>query len=269
MNADQPIGIFDSGVGGLTLAEALKRMLPEENIIFFGDTLHLPYGDKSASSIKHYSTIIVEHFIDKGCKCVIIACNTASAIAYDYLQKHYGHRIHIVNVIDPVITYCINTLKAKRIGVVGTKGTIRSRSYPRRFKIAAPEIKVSTASTPLLAPMIEEGFFNNTISSTIIQAYLSKKHLQGIDAMILACTHYPLIKDEIEAYYQGKVKVVDNTAPTINYAKNMLEEVNLRRDTGKSIAHHFYVSDHTHAFQKTAELFFGSGVKLEKWNPWR
>lgn len=269
LNADQPIGIFDSGVGGLTLAHALTQKLPKENIIFFGDTLHLPFGDKSAASIRHYSTFITQELIDKGCKCIIVACNTASSIAYDYLQKHFGHKVHIINVIDPVINHCLAVLKAKKIGVIGTKGTIRSRSYPKRFKKTSYNVEVVTASTPLIAPMVEEGFFNNTISSTIIHAYLSKKNLQGIEAMILACTHYPLIRNEIEAYYKGKVHVVDNIEATLNQTKTLLEKSDLLRKAEKDGIRHFFVSDFTTSFQKTGELFFGKSIKLEKWNLWR
>ncbi len=263
MEDSGPIGIFDSGVGGLTLTHEITKAFPSERLVFFGDTAHLPYGDKSNHAIKHYSEKILEFFLKKGCKTVVIACNTASSVASSHLYKKFGTEITLINVIDPVIKYCLEDLKVKKIGVIGTKGTIRSRAYPQKIYGKDPSISVTTASTPLLAPMIEEGFYNNNISQTIINAYLSKKQFNEIEAMILACTHYPLIKEEVKAYYKGKVHVIDNTDATIGYMQKLIPNT-LGNGSGVQHTHEFYVSDYTKAFQETAKIFFGESVKLRE-----
>lgn len=272
MGDNRPIGIFDSGIGGLTLVKAVHDELPDEHLLFFGDTIHLPYGDKSAKAIQAYADGILSFFHRQNCKAVIIACNTASAIAYSGLKKKWGAWLSLFNVVDPVIEFCISNTKAEKVGVIGTKGTIRSRAYPRKFQKAASNAKVTTASTPLLAPMIEEGFFNNTISKTIIGAYLSKKQFQQIDTLILGCTHYTLIKQEVENYYDGKVAVLDNINPTLNQVKKSLRQQDKFSDRtlnpSKASDHQFFVSDYTESFSETARFFFGDIVELKKRDIW-
>jgi glutamate racemase len=169
---NKPIGIFDSGIGGLTVAKAIAEALPNETIIYFGDTAHLPYGDKSKESITMYSKRITAFLLAKGCKAIVIACNTASAHAYADLKKAYP-KVPILNVIDPTVDYCLTKYKKGKIGVIATRGTIKSRIYPRKLNKENPKLEVPQTATPLLAPMIEEGFFNNKISKTIINSYLS------------------------------------------------------------------------------------------------
>lgn len=274
MPDDRPIGVFDSGIGGLTLVHALGRALPNERIIFFGDTAHLPYGDKSAKNIQAFAKEILEFFYQQNCKAVLLACNTASAIAYPKLLRSWDSEILLFNVIDPVVRTCIQTYKPQKVGVIGTKSTIQSRSYPRKFNQLDKAIAVTTASTPLLAPMIEEGFYNNKISQTLISAYLSKKQFEGIEAIILGCTHYPLIKKEVESFYGGSTPVLDNIAPTIYEIANTLSDKAMLNDAFESHSNHstslnaFYVSDYTESFEETAKLFFGKSVSLQKYDIW-
>lgn len=268
MADSRPIGIFDSGVGGLTLAYELTKAFPRERLIFFGDTAHLPYGDKSSHAIKHFSEHILKFLLKQNCKAIIIACNTASSVAYYHVTKQFGSSPPIVNVIDPVVNYCLENIRTSKVGVIGTKGTIRSRAYPKKFMEKKPDIKVTTASTPLLAPMIEEGFYNNNISQTIINTYLAKNQFKGIGAMVLACTHYPLIKEEVKAYYQGELPVIDNSDSTIAYVQGLFEQGSLASNESSLRDHQFYVSDYTKAFQETAKLFFGHSVSLEEWDIW-
>lgn len=272
MGDNRPIGIFDSGIGGLTLVKAVRKELPDEHLLFFGDTIHLPYGDKSAKAIQAYADGILSFFHQQNCKAVIIACNTASAIAFQGLEKKWGKSLLLFNVVDPVIDFCINNIKAQKVGVIGTKGTIRSRAYPKKFQKAAFGTKVTTASTPLLAPMIEEGFYNNTISQTIIGAYLSKKQFKQIDTLILGCTHYPLIKPEIESYYNGNVTVLDNITPTLNQVKESLRQQDKFRNrsqyANRALDHQFFVSDYTQSFSETARFFFGDTIELQKRDIW-
>ena len=207
---ENPIGIFDSGIGGLTVAHAIKSILPNETLVYFGDTAHLPYGDKSPDSIKYYGVRIAEFLLSKKCKVIVIACNTASSLAFEAIKKHVGARAEVINVIDPVVDYVASQKKVKKIGVIGTKATIRSDVYATKIKEANPGLEVSSLATPLLAPMIEVGFFNNKISKTVIGSYLEKPKIRKSEALILACTHYPLIKKEINDFFQGKTTIVDS-----------------------------------------------------------
>ncbi len=181
LSSTQPIGIFDSGVGGLTVALAVKNLLPEEKIIYFGDTAHLPYGDKSSEIVRQYSLQIADFLLEKNCKVILIACNTASAAAYEAVRKHVGNKAIVLNVIDPASEYVANNKKFKKIGVIGTKGTILSNSYTIKIKEQSEDKEVVSLATPLLVPMIEEGFVYDDISNAIIKNYLSDDTLKNID----------------------------------------------------------------------------------------
>jgi glutamate racemase len=264
LSDNRPIGIFDSGIGGLTIARAVSQLMPEEQILFFGDTAHLPYGDKSSEAIKSYVKRIAEFFIENNCKLILLACNSASAAAYPTLYKLHSDTHPVLNVIDPNVEYVVKG-KHKVVGVIGTKATISSRAYIRKFAVADPNLKVKSMATPLLAPMIEEGYFNNNISQTIINSYLSNKKLEGIDALVLACTHYPLIKKEIETYYKNqksKVEIIDSTDVIAAYTRNYIHKHKMQADAGRKPVHQFCVSDFTHSFQKTTNIFYGEAVKL-------
>jgi glutamate racemase len=265
---DAPIGIFDSGIGGMTVANAIRQRMPEEAFLYFGDTAHLPYGDKSPASIRHYASVITKLLLEKGCKAVVIACNTASSYAHADLQKEFGHRAPVISVIEPVAEYVAEHYSHRKVGLIGTKGTIGSRVYARRIQKHAPDVRLATRSTPLLAPMVEEGFFDNTISRTIIASYLSGKNFEDIEALVLGCTHYPLIKNEIAAYYQGKVQVIDPSVLIAESLEERLADQDLRRSAEQAPEHHFYVSDLTEAFENSTRLFFGKKVPLEEWRIW-
>jgi len=187
---NSPIGIFDSGIGGLTVAHALKEQMPNESIIYFGDTKHLPYGEKSEESIVNFSTKISKFLVNQNCKAIVIACNSASSVAFDVVKKE-AKNISVFNVIDPVIKEVVKVCADYDIGVIGTKATIKSNVYEHKIIKLCNSSKVSSLATPLLAPMIEEGFINEDISHTVIANYLSNKKLANIDHLILDCTHYP------------------------------------------------------------------------------
>ena len=257
-----PIGIFDSGIGGLTIANAIKKVLPNEDIIYFGDTEHLPYGEKSAEAIQNYSAKIINFLIEKKCKIVVIACNSASSVAEKNIQR-ISEDISILNVIDPIIEDIATNYAKFNIGVIGTKATIESKVYEIKLKHMCPEINVSSLSTPLLAPMIEEGFINEEISNTIITNYLSNNKLKNIDHLILACTHYPLIQNEITNYYKSNVNVIDSPNIVAKYILKKLNENQLLNDKIPT-QHHFYVSNYTRSFEKSAKFFFKESIKLEE-----
>lgn len=264
---EQPIGIFDSGIGGLTVAHAIKRMLPHEHMIYFGDTAHLPYGDKSEAAIQAYSIKIADILLQKGCKVIVIACNSASSAAYELLQEYVRRDTYIINVIDPMVELVTKQFAGKKIGLIGTKRTVQSGVYTRKIQEAAKGITLHSLATPLLAPMIEEGFFNNQISHEIIAQYLSDPELQNIDALILACTHYPLIKKEISAFYSDKMTILDSSEVVATALRSYLEKEKLLNHDPHP-RHNFLVSDYTESFENSARMFFHESVQLEKHGLW-
>jgi glutamate racemase len=267
MNKNQPIGIFDSGIGGLTVAYAVNTELPHEDLIYFGDTAHFPYGDKSTAAIQAYAVKICDLLIQQNCKVILIACNSASSAAYHLAKEYVGSKAKVINVIDPVINYVSQKFENKTIGLIGTKKTVGSNVYQKKIDKLGKNISLKALATPLFAPMIEEGFFNNSMSKSIIQEYLSDKRIQDIEALILGCTHYPLIKKEISEYYKGKVEVIDTSHIVAAHLKEYLSTHGLLKEGAKS-NNKFFVSDYTHSFAESTKIFFQEEVKLEYYPLW-
>ena len=256
-----PIGIFDSGIGGLTVANAIKNVLPNESIVYFGDTKHLPYGEKSTEAIIEYSTQISKFLIQKKCKMIIIACNTASSVAYESVKKTCPS-IKVINVIDPIVDYISQNKSTVKIGVIGTKRTIKSNIYQRKINASNKHISVKSLATPLLAPMIEEGFVNDSISKLVVHNYLNNEKLAGIEKIILACTHYPLIEKIIASFYKNNIEIIDSANQVAEKIKSYLTEKEILSKT--KAQHHFYVSDYTESFEQSAKVFFDKNLALEK-----
>lgn len=263
---EKPIGIFDSGVGGLTVAHAIKQTLPGESLVYFGDTAHLPYGDKSAESIKYYSKKITEFLLDHGSKVILVACNSASASAFDTLKQEFDGRTILLDVIDPVIDY-LSSRNFKKIGVIGTKRTISSGTYELKVKQKSPGTNIASLATPLLVPMIEEGFIFDDISNAIIRNYLSDPSLAGIEALILGCTHYPIIRNQISKIFDFNVEVVDSARIVSAILRDTLTKNNLLNDSGK-VSDQFFISDYTPYFEKIASMFFEGEINLKKADIW-
>jgi len=266
---NRPIGIFDSGIGGLTVARAIQKTLPSEDLIYFGDTAHLPYGDKSPALIKKWSKQIATFLVEKNVKMIVIACNTASAAAYQVLRKHLPKDIPIVDVITPTAEYVAKKYHNEKIGVIGTKGTINSRSYVRKLAKLNHSLTITSQATQLLAPMIEEGYFNNNISKTIIYSYLSKHSFKNISALILGCTHYPLIKKEVKSFYKGDVEVIDSAHMVSQKVQEVLKKKKLLRTADRTAKHQFFVSDYTESFAVTAKIFLKEKINLKKKDLWK
>jgi glutamate racemase len=259
---NKPIGIFDSGIGGLTVAHAISKLLPNEQIIYFGDTAHLPYGDKSPELIHSFVKNISQFLLEKeNCKSVIIACNTASATSYEFLRDRHEGSYPIINVIDPIIEAIVKDDSLKNIGLIATKTTIESGVYQEKMARRNPNIEMNVLPTPLLAPMIEEGFSRDKISHTIIENYLSHPKFENIDALILGCTHYVLIKDEINDFFKGTVKLFDSTDLLAYKLKRILTKENLLANS-KIGNNKFYVSDLTAGFEASASRFYENEVSL-------
>jgi glutamate racemase len=263
---EKPIGIFDSGVGGLTVAHAIKQILPGESIIYFGDTAHLPYGDKSAESIRYYSRRITEFLLEHDSKVILVACNSASASAFDSLKEEFREKTILFDVIGPVVDY-ISTRNFNKIGVIGTKRTISSGTYEQKIREKSSTTEVVSLATPLLVPMIEEGFIFDDISNAIIRAYLSGESLKGIQALILGCTHYPIIKNQISKIFDFNIEVVDSARIVSLLLREALEKKGLLNDSGK-VRDMFFVSDFTTYFEKIARMFFEGEINLNKADIW-
>ena len=263
MQQEGPIGIFDSGIGGLTVARRLAQAYPSESFLYYGDTLHLPYGDKSEEAIRAYSLAIGRFLEAQGCKALVVACNSASAAAADYLREELS--IPVVDVIAPLVADISEKSGLRKLGVIATKATIRADVYARAIHALRPDIEVASLATALLAPLIEEGFINNSISAAVIHKYLSYPDFEDIQALLLACTHYPLVRPEIEAYFEGRVAVYDSIEPVVQALGQILAQQG--QASGSSPRQtRFFVSDLTPAFARTAAFFFGSEISLEVQN---
>lgn len=258
----RPIGIFDSGIGGLTVAHAIRQLLPYERLIYFGDTAHLPYGDKSEAAIQAYSIRIADFLLQQGCKVLVIACHSASSAAYDLLKEYVRTDARIINVIDPMVEWVSARYSHQRVGLIGTKRTVQSGIYKRKLLELNPTVSLHSLATPLLAPMIEEGFHHNKISHDLIEEYLSRPDLADVAALILACTHYPLIKKEIAAFYQGRAAVLDSSELVARAVNGYLQEKQIAHAPEEPV-HRFYVSDYTEGFELATRLFFGEQIHLQ------
>ncbi|MFA9290383.1 MAG: glutamate racemase [Solirubrobacteraceae bacterium] len=261
-NNNAPLGIFDSGVGGLTVVKEINKILPNENLIYFGDTKHVPYGDKSKETIIYYSKQITEFLIKENCKAIVIACNTATANAHkDIVELAKKFKIPVFDVITPVAEKVGLELNQK-IGVIATKGTINSGIYKKKIKKFNKSIEVLELATSLLVPIIEEGLVNSDISKETIKYYLANKKLSNIDALILGCTHYPLISKEINKYFNGNVKIIDSPLIVANQIQYYFKKNNLLSDNTNKGDLKFYLSDYTNNFEKLAKKFFGNEIYL-------
>ncbi|MCU0317978.1 MAG: glutamate racemase [Amoebophilaceae bacterium] len=259
---NRPIGIFDSGIGGLTVARAVKDLLPKEAIVYFGDTANLPYGDKDTATIQDHALRICDLLLKRQCKVILMACNSAAAAAYDLVQAYVGKRAAVLNVIDPMVNHIGSQFKGQPIGLIGTRQTVQSGIYARKIQALRLDVQLKALATPLLVPMIEASFTQG-INQEIIDNYLQSPVLQHIEALILGCTHYPAIKTQIQTFYQHRLAVLDATTMTATYLRNFLVYHQLL-STYYQGQDHFVVSALTADFEKATRIFFGEAVHLEE-----
>lgn len=255
------IGIFDSGVGGLTVLKEIEDVLPSENIIYFGDTARVPYGNKSKSTIIKFSTENILFLLRKRVKVVVIACNTASALALDYLKNVFS--IPVIGVIEAGVKKALQVTEQKRIGVIGTRSTIGSGSYQREILKINKKVKVYSQSCPLFVPLVEEGILEGTIVEEVIKMYLKEFKDNKVDVAILGCTHYPLLKKEINNYLKGTV-IIDSAKEVALHTKEVLEERNISNPGNKPGKREFYVTDEPKGFIKSAKLFLRRDIPYPK-----
>ena len=261
-----PIGIFDSGIGGLTTAHALVNLLPNENIIYFGDTAHMPYGEKSTAAIQAYAVKIAHLLLQQQCKLILIACYSATAAAFELVKEYVNGRAHVVNVIDPTVRFLEQHYRGQHIGLIGTRQTVNSNIHVKKINALNAKITLSSYATNLLAAAIEE-FANHPIIDHLLEVYLAHPQLQGIDALVLACTHYPVVKEKIAHYYQQKIDIIDASTIVAEHVQQQLMQHQLL-NTGSLGSKRFYVSDYTESFAANAKLFFGEHITLEHYPLW-
>ena len=247
-----PVGVFDSGVGGLTVAREISRQLPEENIVYFGDTARVPYGSKSQNTIIRFSEQIIRFLKTKQVKAIVIACNTASALALDAVRDEFD--IPIMGVVIPGARAAVEATKNRKVGVVGTDATVQSGMYTKVIHEMAPDITVIEKACPLFVPLVEEGFKEHVVTREIIEYYLESMRNTDIDAMILGCTHYPLIRSKIRDYMGDRIQIVNPVYETAMDLKKMLEERGMANDgsTEQHSRYSFFVSDAAEKFRKFA-----------------
>jgi glutamate racemase len=262
MKENQPIGIFDSGVGGLTLLKGIKSILPNESLIYLGDTARVPYGTKSPKVVRKFS-LQIAHFLENfGIKALVVACHTASSTALSELKTEMG--MPVVGVIEPAVKRAINSTKNKNVGIIGTKTTIESKSYQSLIQKLAPKVSVIAVSAPLLVPLVEEGWLAKDATRIILREYVSPLKKGGSDTLVLGCTHYPLLKNLFMEELGETVTLIDTSSETALHLKDILKKSSLLNNNTKSPHYSFYVSDDPDKFSKLAQLFLGEKIATVK-----
>ncbi|MFA5286807.1 MAG: glutamate racemase [Candidatus Omnitrophota bacterium] len=255
------IGVFDSGVGGLTVVKELIRQMPRESIVYFGDTARVPYGIKSKETVIRFSIENILFLLKHDVKLICVACNTVSSFALPEIKNHF--RVPIVGVIGPGAREAVYATKNKRIGVIGTKGTIKSGAYEHEIKKLDPKVRVTAVACPLFVPFVEEGWLSSDVVLTVAKRYLKPLKDAGVDTLILGCTHYPLLKKVIKDVMGKNVTLIDSAKQVAVEVNKILSEEGILNIRGKGRPD-FFVSDNPEWFKGLAERFLGRPVKNVK-----
>jgi glutamate racemase len=256
MQDSRPIGIFDSGIGGLAVARVIKDLLPHESLYYIGDTANLPYGEKTAIELQQYTRAIGSLLLAQNCKAIVIACNTAAAAAADQLQEQVGQHIPVLNVIDPIIEYVKQQYAGKTVGLIATNYTVQSEIYIKKFHAIQAGIRVKALATPGLVTMIESADYQ----AEVLESYLAHPQLADIQALILGCTHYWFIKQQIAEYYQHKIALIDGADLLANSLKTLLEQGQLSNVACTDSQDRFVATKLTTSFQVMTKRLFGEVV---------
>lgn len=259
-----PIGVFDSGVGGLTVAREIMRNLPKEDIVYFGDTARVPYGSKSKDNIIRYSRQIIHFLQTKGVKAIVIACNTASALALETVKDEFD--IPIIGVVEPGARAALSVTKTNKVGVIGTEATVRSSMYEKIMQNITPDVTVVAKACPLFVPLVEEGFKKHPVTDEIIDYYLASFKETDIDALILGCTHYPLLRSKIREYVGEKITLVNPAYETAMDLKQLLQQHDMENPDieGDHGSYSFYVSDAADKFKQFANSILPYDIETTK-----
>lgn len=267
----RPIGVFDSGLGGLTVVKQLMVHLPQESIIYFGDTARVPYGTKSPETIQKYAVEIARFLQAQGVKLIVVACNTVSSVAMEEVQAI--STVPVVGVIEPGVRAALAQSTGKRIGVIGTSATVSAGKYTAVLQTLDSAVMVYSQACPLFVPLVEEGWIDNEITEMVARVYLEPLARQSIDTLILGCTHYPIIKDTIRKILDGDIVIVDSAVQTALEVRRQIMINRLANSTGKAADYRFYVSDFPQKFEEIARRLLGQSlsnvqrISLDNCNP--
>ena len=254
-----PLGVFDSGIGGLTVARALFERLPHESVIYFGDTARVPYGPKSPETVRRYSAEILAYLLRRGVKAVVVACNTSTAQALDHLTARSP--VPVVGVIEPGARGAVQASRSGSIGVIGTAGTITSGAYERAIKALRPDATVYARACPLFVPLVEEGWFDHPATELIARDYLEPLKRAGVDVLVLGCTHYPLLKPLLARVMGPNVTLIDSAEETARVVAREIEQRDLAAPPAGDPTHRFVVSDDEPHFRRVGARFLGETVQ--------
>ena len=257
-SADAPIGVFDSGIGGLTVAREIMRQLPHESIIYFGDTARVPYGPKSPETVRRYAREITGFLREQGVKAVVVACNTATAHALEALRAEQP--IPVIGVVEPGATAAVAATRGGRIGVIGTAGTIGSGAYERAIRALAPNASIVARACPLFVPLVEEGWLDSEASRLIAREYLTPVAEAHVDTLVLGCTHYPLLKRLIGETVGGDVRLIDSAEQTAAATRRELDRLGLLAPESAAPRHRFIASDAPQQFLALGQRFLGAAI---------
>ena len=259
MTSAAPIGVFDSGIGGLTVARELMRQLPAESIIYFGDTARVPYGPKSPDTVRRYSREIAGYLRERGVKALVVACNTATAHALTTLQAE--EPIPVIGVVEPGARAAVAATRGGRIGVIGTVGTIRSTAYERAIRALRPDAQITARPCPLFVPLVEEGWLEHEATRLVANEYLSAFATDHVDTLVLGCTHYPLLKPLIAEVLGPDVALIDSAEQTAAETRRVLESRGLLAPASGAAVRRYVASDAPDQFLRMAERFLGAPIE--------
>jgi glutamate racemase len=258
MTNSAPIGVFDSGMGGLTVVREMMSQLPNESIIYFGDTARVPYGPKSPDTVLRYSREITSYLKGEGVKALVVACNTATAHALPALRREFD--MPIVGVIEPGARAAAAVTKTKRVGVIGTAGTIKSRAYEKEIRKLLPDVEVTAQACALFVPLVEEGWLDSEVTRAVARNYLAPIVSADVDTLVLGCTHYPLMKTVIGNVVGREVRLIDSAHETARQAAEILRAHGLENGTPDGARYRFIASDAPDTFLGLGERFLGSPI---------
>ena len=255
MPDSRPIGVFDSGFGGLTVAKAIKAKLPNENIVYLGDTARVPYGNKSTLLVTDYATQITNFLLEENAKLIVVACNTASALALPALQSEF--QVQILGVILPGSKAAVHATRNKHVGVIGTIATINSNAYSQALNEIDSSIQITAQACPLFVPLVEEGWLNGPVPSEVTASYLKSINVANVDTLILGCTHYPLLKPMIQEHVNDNTVLIDSAETVAEEAAIILLEKKMSADSSNKGLLKCFVTDFPVQFESIAERFLG------------
>lgn len=260
---NRPIGIFDSGAGGLTVLKEISEQLPNEDIVYFGDTARVPYGNRSRETVIKYSFQCIKFLLSKNIKAIVIACNTATAMALDSVVNHFN--IPIIGVIDPGVKSAVNTTKTNKIAVIGTTGTINSEAYQKGIREINKSSEVIGIACPLFVPLVEEGWQNTEVARLTAEKYLIELKDHNVDTLVLGCTHYPILRYTISKVIEKSISLVNPAYETAKELKSMLTAKDMLSDKKTKSEKRFYVSDDPEKFSRIGGNILNKNiVNIEK-----